>query len=67
MMLKAADEVDDPALREDMRRFSQQEGNHYRNHARINEIVRNKFDAATAEKIQSIEAELKADYERFLK
>ncbi len=67
MMLKAADKVDDPALREDMRRFSQQEGNHYRNHARINEIVRNKFDAVTAEKIQSIEAELKADYERFLK
>ncbi len=66
MMLKAVDEVDDVALQEDMRRFSQQEGNHYRNHARINKIVRNKFDAATADKIRRIETELKADYEGFL-
>ncbi|MDA0979015.1 MAG: metal-dependent hydrolase, partial [Proteobacteria bacterium] len=67
MFLKAQQEVTDPALLEDMKRFSQQEGNHYRNHARINEIIRSKFDDETAAELLRIEQELKADYERFLK
>lgn len=66
MMLKARDEVNDEKLLEDMKRFSQQEGNHFRNHARINNIIRGKFDDSVAEEIQTIENELKADYERFL-
>lgn len=67
MMLKAADEVTDPDLLEDMKRFSQQEGNHYRNHARINRIVRAHFDEGTQNELLGIEAELKKDYEDFLK
>ena len=66
MMLKARDQVRDEALLEDMRRFCQQEGNHYRNHARINEIIRSKFEGKTASALLRIEGELKADYERFL-
>ncbi len=66
MMLKALDKVDDENLREDMRRFSQQEGNHYRNHARINNIIRGKFDEGTAQEISAIEGDLKSDYDKFL-
>ncbi len=67
MFLKAQDQVDDPELKEDMKLFSQQEGNHFRNHARINQIIRDKFDDDTAAKLMAIETELKADYDRFLK
>jgi predicted metal-dependent hydrolase len=67
MMLNAKKAVDDEALLEDMNLFCQQEGNHYRNHAKINKIIRSKFDAETAKKIEGIEADLKADYDRFLK
>lgn len=66
MMLKAADKVSDIELLEDMKRFAQQEGNHYRNHARINKIIRSRFDDATASQLLRIEGELKADYDRFL-
>ena len=58
--------VDDEALLEDIKAFSQQEGNHYRNHARINEIIRSKFDDQTAAELLAIEQELKQDYEDFL-
>ncbi|XOV87899.1 MAG: metal-dependent hydrolase [Pseudomonadota bacterium] len=67
MMLVAGKEVTDPGLAEDIKRFSQQEGNHYRNHARINKIVRSHFDEATQAELLAIEADLKADYENFLK
>ncbi len=67
MMLKAADKVEDEKLLEDMKRFSQQEGNHYRNHARLNAIIRDKFSDSVAEELLSIESELKDDYDRFLK
>lgn len=66
MMLKAKEKVSDEKLLEDMSLFSQQEGNHFRNHARINEIVRGKFDADTAARLLAIEHELKADYAHFL-
>ena len=67
MMLKAADQVDDEKLLEDMKRFSQQEGNHYRNHARLNNVIRGKFNDTVAQELQQIEVEMKADYARFLK
>jgi len=67
MMLKAREKVNDEKLLEDMNLFSQQEGNHFRNHARINEIVRGKFDDGTAAELLQIEHELKQDYEHFLK
>ena len=66
MMLKAREHVDDDTLLEDMKRFCQQEGNHYRNHARLNTIIRSKFNTETAAELLRIEAELKADYDRFL-
>lgn len=66
MFLKAQEQVTDPELKADMKLFSQQEGNHYRNHARINDVIRNKFDEQTAAQILAIEQDLKADYERFL-
>lgn len=66
MMLKATDEIDDPALLDDIKKFSQQEGNHYRNHARINKIVRSHFDKPTQDRLLEIEADLKADYDLFL-
>ncbi len=67
MYLQAVDLVDDEELKADMRAFSQQEGNHFRNHARLNEIIRGKFDDEVAAELLSIEHELKADYEDFLK
>jgi uncharacterized protein len=67
MMLKAKDKVDNTDLREDMTRFSQQEGNHYRNHARINNIIRGKFDQGVAQQISTIERDMKSDYDKFLK
>lgn len=59
--------VTDPDLAEDMRRFSGQEGNHYRSHAVVNDRIRDRLSAETAQEIAQIEAELKADYRRFSK
>jgi len=67
MMLNAKKSISDEALLEDMNRFCQQEGNHYRNHARINKIIRSKFDDEVAKQLAQIESDLKADYDRFLK
>ena len=67
LMLKSKDEVSDPDLLEDIKRFCQQEGNHFRNHARINDIIRNKFDDETQQQLRDIEKDLKTDYEQFLK
>jgi predicted metal-dependent hydrolase len=64
-MKVAVKEIRDPSLAEDARRFSQQEGHHYRNHADFNLRVRASFDPATARAIQSIERALEEDYQRF--
>jgi hypothetical protein len=64
-MKAALEHVTDPALAEDTRRFSQQEGHHYRNHALLNDRIRASFDAATAGALRAIEADLEADYRRF--
>ena len=66
-MKVALREITDPVLAEDTRRFSQQEGHHYRNHALFNEQIRSQFDAATAERLLGIEAALDADYQRYTK
>lgn len=55
--------VDDATLREQMRRFCLQEGQHYQQHAKLNDVLRRanpKFEA-----LRAIEAELDADYKRF--
>lgn len=64
-MKVALKQITDPQLAEDARRFSQQEGHHFRNHALLNERIREGFDAATADTLRGIEAALEADYQRF--
>lgn len=64
-MNAALREITDPALAEDVRRFAQQEGHHYRNHAVFNDTLRARFDDATAARLRAIEAELDDDYQRF--
>jgi predicted metal-dependent hydrolase len=64
-MKVAVKQIRDPRLAEDARRFSQQEGHHYRNHADFNLRVRASFDVATADAIRAIEQALEADYQRF--
>jgi predicted metal-dependent hydrolase len=64
-MKVAIREIRDPVLAEDARRFSQQEGHHFRNHAMLNEQLRRQFGDATARRLLAIEDELEADYQRF--
>lgn len=66
-MKVAIESISDPGLVEDARRFSQQEGHHFRNHALFNNQIRRQFDDATADKLRGIEADLDADYHRFTK
>ena len=66
-MKVAIKQISDPILAEDARRFSQQEGHHFRNHALFNDRIRAHFDDATAERLRGIEADLEADYQRFSK
>ena len=67
IMLKAKEKVSNEKLLEDMSFFSPQEGNHFRNHARTNEIVSGKLNADTANRLLVIEHDLKTDYEHFFK
>jgi predicted metal-dependent hydrolase len=55
--------VSDPVLHEEMRRFCAQEGQHYQQHAKVNDILRARLP--NAEKLREIEAELEADYKHF--
>jgi uncharacterized protein len=59
----AMEQVTDHALREDMRRFCAQEGQHYQQHAEVNRILKASNPAFLA--LSNIEAELDADYRRF--
>ncbi len=64
-MRAALEEITDEALAEDVRRFSKQEGHHYRNHAKLNARIRASFDDAVAAELVAIEQALEADYQRF--
>lgn len=64
-MKVALKKITDPELAEDVRRFSQQEGHHFRNHAMFNDQIRAHFDPATTDSLREIEAALEADYQRF--
>jgi predicted metal-dependent hydrolase len=66
-MREAIPRIGDPVLAEDAKRFSQQEGHHYRNHALFNKQIRAQFDGPVAAKLQGIESRLEADYQRFSK
>jgi len=60
--MKAAEqEIDDPALLEDLKRFCAQEGQHYRMHRKWNATVRRAGFSGLAK----LEEELAQDYERF--
>lgn len=54
--------VEDPALLHDMRQFSYQEGQHYRQHSLFNDRVRQKYP-----ELEALEKKVKDDYERFSK
>jgi predicted metal-dependent hydrolase len=60
-MKAARPHVRDPELREDLERFSAQEGVHYRQHRRFNDAVK-RFGFPG---LEALEAELDADYRRF--
>jgi predicted metal-dependent hydrolase len=60
-MKEARKQVRDPRLAEDLARFSGQEGQHYKQHIRFNES----FRSFGFERLPELEAELKADYQRF--
>jgi predicted metal-dependent hydrolase len=64
-MKVALKEITDPQLAEDARRFSQQEGHHFRNHAMLNDQLRAQFGDTTADALRGIESDLEADYQRF--
>jgi predicted metal-dependent hydrolase len=64
-MKVALREIRDPDLAGDVRRFSQQEGHHFRNHADFNDRIRGSFDASAAAALRTIEGSLEADYQRF--
>lgn len=60
-MKEAKKQVRDPALVDDLERFSAQEGQHYRQHMRLNDAIRLQGFPRLAE----LEKELDADYRRF--
>jgi predicted metal-dependent hydrolase len=60
-MKVARKHINDPLLLDDLERFSAQEGQHYRQHKRFNDVIRTKGFPRLAE----LEGELDADYRRF--
>ena len=62
-MKAAKGSVSDPKLLDDLKRFSAQEGQHYRAHMRFNEAIR----LAGFPRLEELERELEADYQRFTK
>lgn len=59
---EALKQIDDPALKSDVRAFIGQEGVHYKNHRRYNEILKRAYP-----ELADVEAEMEADYRRFQK
>ena len=66
-MTIAKGHTDDPDLLADMRAFSKQEGHHFRNHKRINELVKSQLPAWCAAELTQAEQDLNDDYQRFTK
>jgi predicted metal-dependent hydrolase len=62
-MKAAKKQVTDPQLVDDLERFNAQEGQHYRQHTRLNDSIR----LQGFEKLAELEAALDADYRRFSK
>jgi hypothetical protein len=64
-MQVAANEIGDSSLRADMKAFSGQEAQHYKNHVRVNDIVRHRLSEPAAAAMRDLENQLDADYRRF--
>ena len=64
-MRQAAKQVDDPKLVADLKAFSQQEAQHYKNHASMNDIMRAQLSPAAAAAMRALEDGMEADYRRF--
>ncbi len=62
-MKAAKKHISDPQLLDDLKRFSAQEGQHYRAHMKFNEAIR----LAGFPRLEELERELEADYQRFTK
>jgi predicted metal-dependent hydrolase len=62
-MKAAKKHVSDPQLLDDLKRFSAQEGQHYRAHMKFNEAIR----LAGFPRLEELERELEDDYQRFSK
>jgi predicted metal-dependent hydrolase len=61
----AMKQVNDQELKEEMQRFCAQEGNHYKEHAKANEVVR--LRSGAADKLQALEDTIDAEYKRLSK
>ncbi|MCP5032977.1 MAG: metal-dependent hydrolase [Actinomycetia bacterium] len=64
-MRVAAKETSNPVLRADMKTSSGQEAQHYKNHARVNDIVRGQLSDRATAAMRDLEDRLDADYRRF--
>lgn len=62
-MTAAKPSIDDPQLMDDLKRFSAQEGQHYRMHMKFNKAIR----LAGFPRLEEFERELEDDYRRFTK
>ena len=64
-MRLASKETVDADLLADMKAFSGQEAQHYKNHTSVNDVVRSKLSPEAAVKMRALEDALDADYRRF--
>ncbi len=60
-----ADDISDPELAGDVKNFIGQEAQHFQNHRRVNEMIKEQLGADIGDKLTAIEDELDADYRRF--
>ncbi|MCV6623663.1 MAG: metal-dependent hydrolase [Cellvibrionaceae bacterium] len=67
VMRSCLSEIKDEKLQALVKAFCGQEASHFKNHDRLNEILRAKMSEAGRQKLQKAEAQLDADYARFFK
>jgi hypothetical protein len=64
-MRSVVDDISDDALRDDVRQFIGQEAQHFQNHRRVNDQIKEQLAAPVARRLQLLEDRLDADYRRF--
>lgn len=62
-MRQALPRIEDPGLKSDLKHFCMQEGEHYKQHARANDVIRSINPGFAG--LRELEAELDAEYKRF--